>query len=847
MASRAAELDPGSSIALARAAELWMAEGQIRRAREAAERAVQRTPEQARALAVLGFVQLAQFKSKEALATLERAVEADPTLALARLGLGIARIRSGELRPGREEVQLATVLDPDNSLLRSYLGKAYYEEKRSRDAAKELATAKELDPLDPTPHLYDAILKQNENRPVEALYDLQRSVALNDRRAVYRSQMLLDQDAAVRSTDLARVYNDLGFEQLGLVMARRSADQDQSNYSAHNSLAGSYRNLPNFAPAFLSEVLQARIYQPINVNAARPDAVNESVSFNEYTALFDRPRVRGFAGAVYGETDTNLSNAIAPEDCTDFFGNPVPCCIDTMGNPVPCRDLIEIDDSETRSGDATLTLNRDRFAGAISYESLEDDGFRTNNDQDDDTVRAFFSFAPSYRDAFQLNYIDGEQETGDLPLIEFPLLVDARAPRFDAELTNIGLGYHRIISPAQDLAVSVIHSDFEQTQALQDPFGDFPPTVSTITLDGPQAEVQYVLRKGRATWIVGAGHFDGEEELSQERTDFLGTTTLQLAGDDTFTNAYGYVKIRELGPLELIAGAAWEDVTAPVGLVPPRDSLLGAAELEFEDDRISPKLGLNFYLGRATTLRAAGYYRLNPAIGRLQTLEPTQVSGFNQFFSEPGGTRSRSYGIGLDQEFGRHVFLGLSLLRRDLEIPEPTCREPDPFFGGCAGLQADTIVERDSDDWLGNLYLNAAVGKRVAVALEYGYEERDFDFTQVSPAGLGTGLNDFVRTQRLRPEVRAFFPFGFFLAVRGTRYDQVVEGTDTFLDDPRFKNEADFWIGDLELGYRLPNRWGSIVLEAQNFSDRGFDFYQRTVEEDIVPTRRVRLGARFTY
>src|SRR5262249_53477818 len=154
-------------------------------------------------------------------------------------------------------IQTAVLLDPDDALLRSYLAKAYYEEKRPVEAGKELAEAKELDPSDPTPYLYDAIRKQNENRPVEALYDLQDSIDRNDRRAVYRSRLLLDQDRAVRGADLARVYNDLGFELLGLVAARRSADEDQSNYSSHLIMGGNYRVLPDYAPAFLSEALQA--------------------------------------------------------------------------------------------------------------------------------------------------------------------------------------------------------------------------------------------------------------------------------------------------------------------------------------------------------------------------------------------------------------------------------------------------------------------------------------------------------------------------------------------------------------------------------------------------------------
>jgi len=77
-----------------------------------------------------------------------------------------------------------------------------------------------LDPKDPTPWFYEAILKQTLGRPVEALQDLQKSVELNDNRAVNRSRLLLDQDRAARTVSLADIYRDTGFNQLAIVEAR---------------------------------------------------------------------------------------------------------------------------------------------------------------------------------------------------------------------------------------------------------------------------------------------------------------------------------------------------------------------------------------------------------------------------------------------------------------------------------------------------------------------------------------------------------------------------------------------------------------------------------------------------
>jgi hypothetical protein len=719
-------------------------------------------------------------------------------------------------------MQTAVLLDPDNSLLRSYLAKAYYEEGNLYSAEKELSAAKELDPSDPTPYLYDAILKQTANRPVEALGELQRSIELNDQRAVYRSRMLLDEDLAVRSADLATIYNDLGFNQLGMVTARRSADMDQSNASSHLFLAGTYRNLSGFAPAFLSEALQARIYQPVGVNAVRPDVVNESASFNEYTSLFDRPRTRVFAGLSFGATDNDLS---------EYF-NPGDLCLDPTGAVGECLDILSVNNSSSTGADLTVTFNRDRFAAAISYRGFEDDGFRVNNDSETDTLRAFLTYAPTSKDQFQINVIDGQRKTGDLPLRGFPALIGLE--RIDTELTNIGLGYRRKINAASDLAVSAIYSDTNQGLAIpllmQNSSGRF---------EGTQLEAQYVLRQQRVNWTAGVGHFDGEQSVSA----FIpGFGTLTEAGDDTFSNGYLYARLPRLGAFDLVAGLAVEDVSAPVGLLVPRDSNLLIADLNYTATRVSPKLAASLQAGPKTVLRAAAYSRLAPAIGRLQTLEPTQVAGFNQFFRDPGGTESINFGVGVDQQFGENFFVGVSMLRRDLDIPEASCATPNPF-AGCAFQQAVTIDDRFSDDWIGNLYFNTTIGKRLALSVEYAYEERDFDFTQRSNNSL---FEDYVETHRLRPQARLFLPGGLYASIRGSRFDQTVDQFDDLSSAMRSPIEADFWVGDLEIGFRLPERWGAVSLQILNFSDREFPFFLSSLEEDVMPARTALLSVAFT-
>jgi tetratricopeptide (TPR) repeat protein len=212
---------PEDALAWARLAELEQMFGELGPARDAAERAVTLAPELARTQMVLGFAALTRIDIDQAKASFERAIALDSANPLPRLGLGLAIIRSGDLNAGGREIEIAAALDPDDSLIRSYLGKTYFEEKRGPLDAEQFAIAKELDPNDPTPWFYDAIRLQTVNRPIDALHNIQRSIELNDNRAVYRSRLLLDQDIASRSARLGRIYNDLGFQQLALVRGGR--------------------------------------------------------------------------------------------------------------------------------------------------------------------------------------------------------------------------------------------------------------------------------------------------------------------------------------------------------------------------------------------------------------------------------------------------------------------------------------------------------------------------------------------------------------------------------------------------------------------------------------------------
>ena len=261
---------PDDPLVLARLAEVEFYLGNIAAARTAAERAIAAAPSLSRPRSILGFADLAQYFFAAAEQAFRGAAALDPADPLPRIGLGLTAIRLGDWLPERGSIEIAVALDPANSVLRSYLGKAYAAGWDYDAALRQWRLAKQSDANDPTPWLYQALAERSLNRPGEALTDLQRSIELNDNRAVYRSRLLLDQDLATRSADLAGIYRDLGFDQAAVVQGYKSVNTDPSNPSAHRFLSETFLGLPRHETASDSELLQSLLLQPLDINPPPP-------------------------------------------------------------------------------------------------------------------------------------------------------------------------------------------------------------------------------------------------------------------------------------------------------------------------------------------------------------------------------------------------------------------------------------------------------------------------------------------------------------------------------------------------------------------------------------------------
>jgi tetratricopeptide (TPR) repeat protein/opacity protein-like surface antigen len=777
-------LEPQNALAWARLSELWASFGELGQALRAAQRAEALEPDLSRTQTVLGYAYLMQVKTTRAREAFTRAIVLDQADPLPRLGLGLARIRDGELHEGGREIEVAASLDPSNAIVRSYLGKTYYEEKRTGLDQREYEMAKQLDPADPTPYFYGAIAKQTTNRPVEALHEMQRAIELNDNRAVYRSRLLLDADEASRSASLARIYSNLGFEQLALVEGWKSVNVDPTNFSAHRFLADSYAALPRHQIARVSELLQSQLLQPLNITPIQPRLAESNLflisslgpgtlSFNEFNPIFNRDRVALQASGLVGS-------------------------------------------NETYAGEGTVAGIYKNLSFSAGYTHFETDGFRPNNHQTDDLVNAFVQLELDPRVSVQAEYRYRDLETGDLKLNFFP----DDFSRFFTERTTshtYRVGGRYAHSPASILLASVAY------QRLDRIGHDEPTAISAIDSSekdqtGASGELQHLFRSRYVNLVTGVGYFrvTGDRDLRVELNlpppigPILTEETLDQ--DTSHLNLYMYSYLSPLRSLTFTLGLSGD--------------IFESERSDSENtSQVNPKFGVIWNPFASTTVRAAVFRVLRRTLLTDQTLEPTQVGGFNQFFDDNDipATTSWRYGVGIDQKITSDLYGGIEVSKRDLSVPfEDLTVDPSE------------VRRADWDEELARAYLFWTPHPWLALRAAYQYErlEREEEFTLF--------LRE-LETHKVPLGVGVFHPSGLGGSFQATYHHQ--EGVVFRQGGTDFESgTSSFWLLDVALSYRLPRRYGFVTVGVSNLLDKQFRYQESDFKNPQIQPDRMVFG-----
>ncbi len=794
---QATHLSPENALAWARLAELRLASGNKNGALDAAQKAQSLNPAQPRTQTVIGFVYLAQIEIEQARQAFSQAIIFDPSDPLAHLGSGLAKIRSGRLEQGTRELETAANLDPNNAIIRSYLGKAYYELKNENFAATEFSIAKEMDPNDPTPWFYDAILKQTQNRPIEALHDMQKAIELNDNRGVYRSKLLLDEDLAARSASLGRIYNDLGFQQLGLIEGWKSVTIDPANYSAHRLLADNYAALPRHEIARVSALLQSQLLQPINITPIQPRLAESdrlasntlgSTSFNEYNSLFERNQFTFQGAGIIGNKDS--------------YG----------------EELVH----------AGIW---NKLSYSIGQYHFQSDGVRENNAIKQDIYNAFVQYQLTDKLNLQFEYRYNFLKNGDLSqYFNNRLFSNTLQEKFKRQLYRIGGHYQP--DPTTDVLFSGIYTKDDFSSGFITEFaGDPLPVSVNNNADTFSIELQVIKDLKWAKFIAGAGYINNNQPQNVLLTQDIHIPGFFIPGffnipakdialeintrtdhDSDHINAYLYSFLNYKN-LTTILGVSFDSIdnhTLP------------------DIQRFNPKLGLLWNLFDKTTLRAAYFQGVKKNFGANQTIEPAQIAGFVQFFDDDTGTKYEHFGLGLDHKFNQSTYFGLEGTYRKLKVPviisEPVIPLIDDSSPDFIKVTADSsfIKYERQHEFTARSYFNWTPTKQISTSIEYQLVILDRQISK-EVSNNNPFLSDIV-THQVPISFNYFATNGLYSKFRATFVKQRVRS-----DTAKSSGHEHFWSIDALIGYKFPKRYGRAEFGIKNLLNENYQYADRNL------------------
>lgn len=843
-ALNATTTSPNFGFAWARLAELQFSFADANAAESSLRRSLSLMPLNAQSHSLNGFVATRQGSFDEALVHFETAIAVDGSFANAWLGRGLCLMHGRQTAAALDDLQTAATLEPNRSILRSYLAKGFSVSRDNRRAIEELHLAMQLDPNDPTGWIYAALIQQQENRINTAITNLQHSVNLNDNRAVYRSRMLLDEDRAVRSANLAGVYRDAGMRQVSINEASRAVDADYANFSSHLFLANSYNELRDpkqvtlrYETAAFSEYLMANLLSPVSVGVLSP-----SVSQNEYSRMFDNRKFGVSSRTEY------LSGGDWIQDGAQF-GN--------LGN----------------------------VSYSVGADYRSENGQRPNNDLEALTLSLQTRIQLTPDDQIFLMGSYYNYESGDVAQYYYQTNAHQNLRVEETQEPLFLAGYnHRWSQNHQTLALfNYSRDNFKLTdtendvlllardgadQVLLVPV----PTLPTASIryetdfDLYSGELQHIWKTEENTLVVGgkfqSGTLDTHSQLGASTPTQLGSVgnpptplffsspptdqTIRSTVNRASIYVYDYWQVWD--PFRITVGIAYDYLDYPVNF---QSSPIESGQTS--KDQWSPKVGLTYMPFKGTFFRGNYARSLGGAtFDQSIRLEPVQIAGFNQAYrnvipeSIVGSIAAPSFetfGVAWDQHFRQtrsYITVIAEVLRSDVErqvgefdvlfppqiVPSGTQQQLD-YEERNLSISFNQLISRD-------LVFNARY-KVSDARLENAFVEIPGTVAPQASADQNSILHEIALGGILN------HPSGFFSSVEGVWYQQSNRG---FTPDTPGDT---FWQVNLFAGYRFLQRRVEVSAGVLNLTDQDYRLNPLNFHADLRRERTFVAGLRFYF
>lgn len=902
---------PGSGFAFARHAEMQFSFGRTADAKRDVELALQTTPRNAQAHALRGFLLSAENKISEARASFEQAIAIDPALGNAWLGRGLTSLRKGDREAGRRDLHTAAVLEPTRSLFHSYLGKAFSNEAASwRNlfggtgeleslANKDLDRAAELDPDDPTPPLYRAIQRKQENRYNESVADLEHSLALNDNRRIYRSKFLLDQDKGVRSSNLASIYQNNGMTEVAVREAVRAVNADYGSAAAHLFLANAYDNLRDsrrvllrYEAPWFNEQLLANLLSPVGGGP-----LSQFVSAQEYSKMFEADglglnfvseyRSNGelrMTGSQYG-TFGNLSYALDADYQYDD-GDRVNDDLSRFEAYATFKLQLAPSDSilfqtkfqDLRTGDARQAFDhyalRDVPTSTSRFRELQDPAFIL--------AGWHHEWSPGNHTLLLGSWLRNSQtftadETTQLQVLRdigglLPPNADPGAFPDDAALRRDGLAARGNVPDAIAPLVG------RGRVGAQNIFGSPVAAVTSDRFDFRRtsefeifsADLQQIITLDKHTLILGArfqsGEFDTTQQLSlsDPATATGGLFNIPAADQHSVVDfnrltLYAYDHWKLTNWLTVHAGVTYDDMEYPENFRNPPIS-----DRQNSLDRVSPKVGFTLSPSPLFTMRGV-YTEFVSGVSFDESirLEPTQMAGFAQAFRSTisedvlgsiEGARYKVKGISIESKLPTRTYLGAEWtqveqrLDRSIGVFDILNDPANPAFIGALPSQTEERIAYKENAL--SFTVNQLVGENWSLGARYRYvkSELDSQLADISPANFPGGMRTLEATLH---EATIFANWnhhsGFFARADATWYDQENKGYTPGSLSADGATGDQFWMVNAFAGYRFMQNRAEVSVGVLNIADTDYRLNTLNPILDLPRDRTLAVRCRFSF
>ena len=832
LAQRAVTNSPNFGFGWERVAELEFSFGRTERALAALNKALIISPRNAQALALSGFLLAAQNQPRAAIEQFNRALAVDSALGNAWLGRGLCRIRLGKAKAGREDLLIAAAMEPQRATLRSYLGKAFGDAGDTPHATHELQLAKQLDPNDPTAWLYSALMDEQNNQINDAIRDLEKSQALNDNRSVYRSGLLLDQDRAVRSANLARIYQEAGMDEFSVREASRAVNDDYANYSAHLFLANSYDamrdpngiNLRYETPAE-SEYLIANLLAPVGAGT-----LSQSISQQEYSKLFERDRFGG-------SSDTEYLSRGAFNQSGTLFG----------------------------------TFGSSSYSFESAYHS--DPGQRENGDLEQKELFFQFKQQLASKDTFYFSALIDNSDGGDL------------AEYYNQTNANFGLRTHEKQEPILVAGLNhewspgdhtlflasrlndryEVYNPAQQNYLVLDPFGVGVSGAQSFSanqdyqslLNIYSTELQQVWEKPGSTTIMGARYQFGDFKINNLQADpanlgvnvgyidpgspYLAAQTID--SDFQRISFYGYHYWQLTPTIQISGGFSYDSIRFPENF-----RAAPVSSLETSIEQWSPKAGFIWTPTPQTSIHF-GYMRAlsGASIDQSFLIEPSQVGGFNQSFRSiipesvggaEAGAKFEIIGLGLEQRFASQTYVTLTgqILNSHVARSLGDFEFNIPRFNSIFAQPATTPDPLDYTERSILININQLVGECWSIGTSYRLSEAKLNqnFSDIGASAVSGGqIIGFSSTDNFKSvlqqiSLNAIYnnPAGFFVQGQALWNGQSSQGYQNYSSTPP---DASFWQLNTFVGYRFCHRRAELKLGLLNLTDENYQLNPLTL------------------